>query len=180
MARIERCPVCDGEVSESRLRALGDLAVELRMQVPRDTASRSTAQSAGAAVREGVCEWCDADFVDRSRAQARRFCSDNCRKRAHDDAHRERGVCTDCGGPRGQWVERGEGRCGDCADREVERKRGLIVAGYREGLTSYEIAERTGIPIQSVKSEAHRLRKAGVHVPLSPTGRAAHRARRAA
>lgn len=70
--------------------------------------------------------------------------------------------------------------CWKCREAEAERKRGLIRDGYREGLTAYEIAERTGIPKNTVLSEACRMRRLGIAVPYGPTGHKAHRDARGA
>lgn len=100
----------------------------------------------------------------------RRFCSDNCRKRACED--RYRAACADCGGPMGKgsaWPSKEQpSRCKACQFRAWDRDRnefGRLVEGlWAEGLPLREIAKRLGISENHLAVETDRLRAEGFYL----------------
>lgn len=96
-------------------------------------------------------------------------------KRKWEREH-DRPSCPECAQPMGIGAHRrGCVSCMDCRLAEAERKRRQIIDGYRQGLAAWQIADATGIPENTVKTEACRLRRAGVDVPYAPVGRPSHR-----
>ena len=122
-----------------------------------------------------VCarEGCEVEFV--ATTYNRRFCSTNCRKREWSQTI-GRANCVSCGVQLGEdSAFKNHTHCMPCRQAEAERKRAIILEGYRAGRTAYEIAAELGISVASVATEACRMRHAGVEVPYGPLGAAAHR-----
>lgn len=97
--------------------------------------------------RTGTCERCGEGFVDASYAGLKRFCSDNCKKRAHEAA--DRVPCPECGKlltPGSRYPSKRPDLCGECRRREQHANS----IGYElerlwaQGLTGREISDRFG------------------------------------
>jgi hypothetical protein len=93
------------------------------------------------------CQRCGAVVPDARNGQTRKWCSENCRKRAADD--RARGRCVDCETPLAAgsaWT--GGTRCRPCYDQReaaaYEERLQNFVAMYNEGMPLREIARRLG------------------------------------
>lgn len=115
-------------------------------------------------MRTGTCERCGDPFEDRSHAQKRRFCSDNCRKR-HCDETTLRGVCVACGGPMGARTRGLYTRCEAChlehigALRRLRRER--IAERWNAGVGASVIAAELGSTTISIHSEISYMRADG-------------------
>lgn len=101
---------------------------------------------------------------------ARKWCSENCRKRASDERHR--GQCIDCGaalGSRSGWTNIAKptkGRCVACDHREKAQRRRerieLVARLYNDGKKYREIAQALGYGANSLPPEVVEARKAGL------------------
>jgi DNA-binding CsgD family transcriptional regulator len=95
------------------------------------------------------------------------------------------GTCAICGGPTstGNGKANAALRCIKCFNEHHPRKLAAakrdeqVAQCYREGLTAWETAERTGIPYSVVRTIASRARKKGLDCPFAPHGTPSHRVR---
>jgi DNA-binding NarL/FixJ family response regulator len=99
----------------------------------------------------------------------RRYCSDNCRKRACESAHRA--TCIDCGTALttgSAW--RGHVRCRSChvahVNEQTVARRLEIQRLWHEGLRAREIAAAMGSTTGSIGVEIRRMRIAGWDLPF--------------
>lgn len=113
--------------------------------------------------RQGVCELCGAAFVDRSSAQSRRYCSDDCRRAAWDRVH-YRGVCELCGAATSR---RGIVRCAKHVPQSVRagERREFIARRWSEGALTREIAVELGSTKAAVGVQIARMRADGWDLP---------------
>lgn len=121
-------------------------------------------------MRTGACDYCGGEFVDRSPAQRRRFCSDRCRRDNFAKNPLNRKVCEQCGAPTGQTPKPTAPRlCDDCyrdERREPRVERAYqIEAWWAEGLSLYEIAAKLGWTRGTTGGEISRLRDEGFDLP---------------
>lgn len=111
-------------------------------------------------MRTGLCDWCGEGFVDRSPAQKRRWCCDNCRKRG-TEAQRE-SVCAVCGVARSSTKH---GRCRECFLREKRERRDgkwrYIMVRWNEGASMPDIARELGTTANSLGSDMWEMRREG-------------------
>jgi DNA-directed RNA polymerase specialized sigma24 family protein len=132
-------------------------------------------------MRVDNCDVCGSQFIDRSPAQKRRFCSARCRRDHFEMDESKRKMCEECGGPTGATPKPSAQKlCRACFLRRRDDARAKILAGYLAGKTTYEIADETGIPRLTVSREASRMRSRGIEVPKGPLGAHSHRTSRAA
>jgi hypothetical protein len=113
-----------------------------------------------------VCERCSVPIPEGTRGQTRRFCSDNCVKRACED--RKRGTCEDCGATLGlgsEWRSDWK-RCIPCHKKHgaVTRRARLeaVAEMYNAGASHREIASALGYGPNSSPPELTEARRAGL------------------
>lgn len=105
--------------------------------------------------RKTRCLWCDGSLSGRQQ----RFCSDNCRKRYHDDTVR-RDSCDECGKPLTSNSLGRYARCPGChAAHQLEHSTtAQILKLYNAGATHHAIAAELGISVPHVGQMLHRVR----------------------
>lgn len=104
----------------------------------------------------------------RKAGAPKRYCSDNCRKRACDERHRAR--CIDCNkplAPRSGWpAEHPNDRCRAChREREAKAHRARledVAAMFNEGMSMAEIASELGYGPGVMPKEVTLARQAGL------------------
>jgi len=119
-------------------------------------------------MRLASCERCAVPFVRRKWNQ--RFCSENCRKRQHEEASAQRALCLDCGTALSEGSRyKSYKRCQPCErKRQTERMRPrtrLIEKLWAEGVPRDEIGRILGWTPGHITNELDRLRKRGANVP---------------
>lgn len=120
-------------------------------------------------MRTGTCDYCGAEFEDRSRAQRRRFCSDR-HRRDHWEV-KSKHPCVDCG----ILVWRVSERCKDCRLKawEVARnlRRRVIADLYHQGVPLAELAPRVGYAnANCLGVELDAMKHAGWDLPPRRSG----------
>jgi DNA-directed RNA polymerase specialized sigma24 family protein len=126
-----------------------------------------------------VAKWLNPEAARRWNAKQAARPERKAAKRQWERDPANRGDCVECGGKRGMG-ERSDGLCRACVIARKERKRRLILEGYRAGKTPVEIAAETGMRVGTIATEAYEMRREGIEVPRAPRGRKSHRAVREA
>lgn len=153
---------------------------EARRRVAAGEIPRVVAADLGVG-RSTVYQWCYPERYSESRPERR------AQKRAWEERMRAR--CAQCGGALQQGSLRADGTrragAGDtCSSCRTEHRVALVLEMWRlrrdEALENKQIAERLGVPPQTVATELYRLRALGYDVPCSPYNGADARPVRAA
>lgn len=118
-----------------------------------------------------TCQWCGDGFKGSTHGNAKNlYCSENCRKRRHENACRA--SCPDCGAPMraGSGYPKGAPkRCRSCNDligrTQVDERAQKFEKWWAEGLSLKEIAKRLNRSIGYVHMEMDRLRSKGYDLP---------------
>jgi hypothetical protein len=115
---------------------------------------------------EKTCQRCGDPFVDRSPVQKARFCSDNCRKRAHEYEHNRavRATCETCGGLCGIGSASGppSRQCLACRHAARLEKAQTIARLWAQGASMREIATALGWTMGHLHGEMGRIREDGL------------------
>lgn len=107
------------------------------------------------------CARCGHELLGRQR----KWCSDNCRKRAFD-SDQYRGTCEDCGA---RTTRRSYHQCDGCRRAEAARgqleRRLVIAAMWGDGLTLPQIAETLETTVNTVGTQIAVMRTEGWELP---------------
>lgn len=111
------------------------------------------------------CAGCENEVPPKapgSPGRPRKWCSENCRKRAHENEIV--GACKDCGrGMPRRWVYDERQRCRECylasSERRMEARAQIIADMWQDGLLIREIADAMGWEMSHMQVEFDRIRR---------------------